>query len=77
MPPSIYTIEILETWVKKVKVLANTTSEALAKAKADFIDENNGREPPYLAGDPAATPRDIDIKLEFPTGNPVDPGKAP
>lgn len=77
MQPSIYTVEIQETWIKKMKVLASSTSEALAKAKADFVDENNGKQPPYLAEDPAAYPRDIDIKLEWPAGNPVDPGEAP
>jgi hypothetical protein len=70
MAKSFFTVEILETWVKKVKVTAESRGDALAKAKADFISEKSNSDNHYIAHEPDAEFRDIDFKLEWPDGNP-------
>mgnify|MGYP001809797838 CR=1 FL=1 len=66
----IFTIEILETWVKKIKVIAEDRNSALAQAKADFITEKRDSSDPYIAHDPEASIKDINFQLEWPDGNP-------
>lgn len=66
----IFTVDIIETWVKKVKVIAEGRNEALAQAKADLITDKKDSPTSYLAQDPEAFVRDIDLKLEWPDGNP-------
>lgn len=66
----IFTVEILETWVKKVKVIAEDRSSALAQAKADFINDKKNSDDPYIAHDPEASVKEINVQLEWPDGNP-------
>lgn len=72
MPDITFTLEIQETWIKKIKVTAPTRGEAIAKAKADFVSQSLNSENQYIAQDPEAYCRDVDIKLEWPDGNPAD-----
>lgn len=72
MPEYIFTIDITETWLKKVKVIAKDRTEAIAKARADFIITSEKEQDYSLSRDPEAKIRDIDIKLEFPNGNPCE-----
>lgn len=72
MPEYIFTIDITETWLKKVKVIAKDRTEAIAKARADFISMSQKNTEYSLSRDPEAKIRDIDIKLEFPNGNPCE-----
>lgn len=72
MPEYIFTIDITETWLKKVKVIAKDRTEAIAKARADFIITSEKEQEYSLSRDPEAKIRDIDIKLEFPNGNPYE-----
>lgn len=72
MPEYIFTIDITETWLKKVKVIAKDRTEAIAKARADFIISSDKMPDYSLSRDPEAKIRDIDIKLEFPNGNPYE-----
>ena len=66
-----FTLEIEETWIKKIKVTAPTRGEAIAKVKADFVSQSLNSENQYIAQDPEAYCRDVDIKLEWPDGNPT------
>ena len=72
MPEYIFTIDITETWIKKVKIIAKDRTEAIAKARADFISMSQKNTEYSLSRDPEAKIRDIDIKLEFPNGNPYE-----
>lgn len=69
----IFTVEILETWVKKVKIVAGSRGEALAKAKADYIEGIETDDGKIIANDPEATYRSVDFQLEWPDGNPKEP----
>lgn len=70
MPDKLeFTIKIFETWVKTIKVDAETRSEARAKALADYLDEySSTRE--GIAYDPASVRDDVRVDLEWPDGNP-------
>lgn len=70
MPDQIFTVEIHETWVKKIKVSAYTRVEAIAKAKAQYISDNIKAGGTSLANDPDAVCRETNFQLEFPDGNP-------
>ncbi len=74
MPEYIFTIDITETWLKKVKVIASDTGEAMAKAKAEFIRHCQENPEYRVSLDSEAEVRDVDFKLQFPTGNPVKIG---
>lgn len=66
-----FTVDILETWIKKVKVEAETRNDALAKAKADYMEEC-GDIPEGIAFEEGAERDNVDFRLEWPDGNPKE-----
>jgi hypothetical protein len=72
MKKTVFTVEILETWVKKVKIVAGSRGEALAKAKADYVDEKQTADEKFIAQDPDSECRSVDFQLEWPEGNPKE-----
>lgn len=70
MPDITFTIEILETWVKKMKITARTRGEAKAKAIAAYHEEFHSAPTEGIAFSPEAVKRDVVAELEWPDGNP-------
>lgn len=70
MQEQTFNVEIHETWKKTVKVKAETRPAAIAKAKADYIEEYHGADCEGIAYDKDAVKFNVDAKLEWPDGNP-------
>lgn len=70
MPDITFTIELLETWVKKVKVTARTRSEAKMIALAHYHEEFQSAPADGIAFATDAEKRDVVAELEWPDGNP-------
>ena len=70
MSEQIFSVEIIETWVKKAKVIAENRTQAIAKVKAELAAGSRGECKLPTWSDDQTFLREVDVKLEWPDGNP-------